>query len=197
MGNVQSMIEMTHPGSDPVPDMEVVHQVRQARRGAQSAFSFLYRRFSPLVHAILLSRFPPALADELTQECFSAAFSRMDQLREEAKFGAWIAVIARRMSPGSRSEPRNDVDPDAYHCEGATPDKIADAAHVLRAIAALPEAYRETLMLRLVEGMSGQQIASLTGLTPASVRVNLHRGMARLRAALGLAPTASAELTHD
>jgi RNA polymerase sigma-70 factor (ECF subfamily) len=52
-------------------------------------------------------------------------------------------------------------------------------------------------MLRLVEGMSGQQIADLTGLTPASVRVNLHRGMARLRAALGLAPTANAELTHD
>ena len=41
-------------------------------------------------------------------------------------------------------------------------------------------------MLRLVEGLSGPEIANLTGLTPESVRVNLHRGMARLRAVLGI-----------
>jgi RNA polymerase sigma-70 factor (ECF subfamily) len=49
----------------------------------------------------------------------------------------------------------------------------------------LPEAYRDTLMLRLVEGMSGAEIAERTGLTPGSVRVNLHRGMQLLRDALG------------
>ena len=48
-------------------------------------------------------------------------------------------------------------------------------------IRALPEAYREPLTLRLIEGRSGAEIASWTGLTPDSVRVNLHRGMAKLR----------------
>jgi RNA polymerase sigma-70 factor, ECF subfamily len=56
---------------------------------------------------------------------------------------------------------------------------------VLRAIGTLPEAYRETLVLRLVEGLTGPQIASRTGLTHGSVRVNLHRGMEMLRVALG------------
>ena len=60
------------------------------------------------------------------------------------------------------------------------------ANEALRAIRRLPEAYRETLVLRLVEGLSGPEIASLTGMTPESVRVNLHRGMARLRDALGM-----------
>jgi RNA polymerase sigma-70 factor (ECF subfamily) len=46
---------------------------------------------------------------------------------------------------------------------------------------ALPEAYRETLALRLVGGLSGQEIAERTGLTHGSVRVNLTRGMALLR----------------
>jgi RNA polymerase sigma-70 factor (ECF subfamily) len=55
---------------------------------------------------------------------------------------------------------------------------------VLAAIRALPEAYRETLVLRLVEGMTGPEIAQRTGLTAASVRVNLHRGMKQLRARL-------------
>ena len=40
-------------------------------------------------------------------------------------------------------------------------------------------------MLRLVEGLTGPEIAMRTGLTPASVRVNLHRGMKLLREKLG------------
>ena len=61
-----------------------------------------------------------------------------------------------------------------------------EAQHALAAIRSLPEAYRETLMLRLVEGMTGPEISVRTGLTPGTVRVNLHRGMGLLRKALGL-----------
>jgi len=60
----------------------------------------------------------------------------------------------------------------------------AEALAALAAIRTLPAAYRETLVLRLVEGLTGPEIAERTGLTPASVRVNLHRGMALLRAKL-------------
>ena len=56
---------------------------------------------------------------------------------------------------------------------------------VLDAIRALPAAYAETLLMRLLEGMTGPEIAARTGLTPESVRVNLCRGMKRLRRALG------------
>ena len=57
---------------------------------------------------------------------------------------------------------------------------------MLEVVRSLPEAYRETLVMRLVEGMSGPEIAARTGMTPASVRVNLHRGMKMLREKLGL-----------
>src|SRR5918912_1594372 len=60
-----------------------------------------------------------------------------------------------------------------------------EALAVLDTIRRLPEAYRDTLVMRLVEGMSGAEIAERTGLTPASVRVNLHRGMKLLRDRLG------------
>ena len=56
----------------------------------------------------------------------------------------------------------------------------------MSALRSLPEAYRETLMLRLVEGMTGVEIAERTGLKPESVRVNLHRGMEMLRQKLGI-----------
>ena len=65
------------------------------------------------------------------------------------------------------------------------PHPEGDALAVLASIQRLPEAYRETLVLRLVEGMTGPEIAERTGLTPGSVRVNLHRGLQLLRDALG------------
>jgi RNA polymerase sigma-70 factor (ECF subfamily) len=60
-----------------------------------------------------------------------------------------------------------------------------EATAILAAIRGLPEAYRETLILRLVEGFTGPEIAERTGLTAGSVRVNLHRGMQMLRERLG------------
>ena len=60
-----------------------------------------------------------------------------------------------------------------------------DAIVILDLIRRLPEAYRETLIFRLVEGMTGPEIAERTGLTPESVRVNLCRGMKMLRELLG------------
>jgi len=59
---------------------------------------------------------------------------------------------------------------------------------VLDVIRKLPDAYRETLLMRLVEGMSGLEIADRTGLSAGSVRVNLHRGMKLLREKLEWTP---------
>lgn len=58
---------------------------------------------------------------------------------------------------------------------------LSEAQLALTVIQTLPDAYRETLTMRLAEGLSGPEIAVLTGLTPESVRVNLHRGMKLLR----------------
>jgi RNA polymerase sigma-70 factor (ECF subfamily) len=67
----------------------------------------------------------------------------------------------------------------------AKPEKDGDAGAradaVLAAIRSLPGAYREPLVLRLVAGLTGPQIACCLGMTHGSVRVNLHRGMAMLR----------------
>ena len=63
------------------------------------------------------------------------------------------------------------------------------SAAVLEAVMSLSETYRETLILRLVEGMTGPEIAARTGMTQGSVRVNLHRGMEQLRAKLSAGPS--------
>ena len=62
-----------------------------------------------------------------------------------------------------------------------TTEPEANALAVLQMIQMLPDAYRETLVLRFVEGLTGPEIAQRTGLTADSVRVNLHRGTKMLR----------------
>ena len=181
----------------PITSSDISRWVVEACKGSQQAFAQLHRRFAPLVHSILLGRFRPAVADELTQECFVIAFSRIEQLADERKFGAWIATIARRVRPAeSTREILHDIVPE-IESRDSQPDDKAEAEALLLAIAGLTEAYRETLMLRLVEGLSGSEIAELTGLTPASVRVNLHRGMSKLREALGIVQSTSTKEERD
>ncbi|HTL45430.1 MAG TPA: RNA polymerase sigma factor [Vicinamibacterales bacterium] len=150
-----------------------------ARAGDRSAFGSLFERFAPMVHGILLARVRPQDADDLTQEVFLSGMQQLHTLREARAFGGWIATIARNAAVDlyRRSPVTTELPPTL----AAPPPPAAEAAEVLRAIRELPDAYRETLILRLVEGMSGPEIAAKTGLAAGSVRVNLHRGMKLLR----------------
>lgn len=160
--------------------------VLSARRGDRDAFEALYRRFHRLVHGILLTRLPRADAEDVAQEVFLAAWERLDDLRDAGGFGGWVAAIARNRAT-SHLRARREAAALPEDLPGGTPSE-AGALAVLSAIRRLPEAYREPLVLRLVEGMTGPEIARQTGLTEGSVRVNLHRGFAKLREILGGSP---------
>jgi RNA polymerase sigma-70 factor (ECF subfamily) len=155
--------------------------VRAARKGDQGAFERLYERYARVVHGLLLARAPRADVDDLVQDVFLAAWNRLDALRDPAAFGGWLSMIARNRATDFH---RRAVEAVELPAELAGTDRTAartEALAVLQIIRTLPEAYRETLVLRLVEGLTGPEIAERTGLTPASVRVNLHRGMRLLR----------------
>ncbi|HEV7573938.1 MAG TPA: sigma-70 family RNA polymerase sigma factor [Thermoanaerobaculia bacterium] len=159
--------------------------VRAAQADDVASFEQLYARYVPVVHAILLGRLPRADADDVAQNVFISAYTKLHSLREPAAFAGWIVRSARNAAEDHRRTMSETVElQDAYVTHETQGDR-ADAARALDAIRALPEAYRETLMMRLVEGMTGPEISARTGLTPGSVRVNLHRGMQLLRRVLG------------
>ena len=159
---------------------DVTRLVRSAQAGDADAFAELYQRFARMVHGVVLARIARTEVDDVVQEVFMAAFERLGELRAPAAFGGWLAAIARNRAAdhGRRLVPVHAV------VDAAAPARAheqAEAHAILAVIRALPEAYSETLVLRLVEGMTGEEIAERTGLTPGSVRVNLHRGMKLLR----------------
>ena len=157
--------------------------VRAVLDGDRDGFARLYDLYAPLVHGILLARVPRAEVDDLVQDIFLHAYRKLDTLRDGSRFGPWIAMIARNRAVDFHRRSRESVEINDDLRGSDTHD--SKAAEILELIRNLPEAYRETLVLRLVEGMTGPEIAARTGLTAASVRVNLHRGMKLLRERLG------------
>jgi RNA polymerase sigma-70 factor, ECF subfamily len=165
--------------------------VRAARDGDRAAFGRLYERYARMVHGVLLSKVPLDAVDDLVQDVFIRALRRVSTLRKNESFAAWLAAIARNAANDyhRRSQPEEQLDDgiadeevgrETPDHDRATVDRARGLA-VLDAIRNLPESYREPLILRFVEGMTGPEIAERTGLTHGSVRVNLHRGMQLLR----------------
>jgi len=129
---------------------------------------------------------------DLVQEVFLRALPRVRELRDASRFGSWLAAIARNLAidyyrrSQTRPERTDDAsDPDEQPAKSNV-SSGGVAVEILDCIRILPEAYRETLILRLVEGMTGPEIAARTGMTEGSVRVNLHRGMKLLRVRMGV-----------
>jgi RNA polymerase sigma-70 factor (ECF subfamily) len=161
--------------------------VEAARSGDRAAFGELYERFARLVHGVLLAHVERDDVDDLLQEVFLRAMRQLHTLREPAAFGSWIATLARneaRMHHRARKLtvdlsddiPGPSVEPAPFGTE-----------ELLHALRALPERYREPLVLRLVNQLSGEEIAGQLGLGHGTVRVYLHHGLRLLRAQLGAA----------
>ena len=163
-----------NPASD-----DLIRLVDAAKRLDRAAFAELYGLYARTIHGILLSRVPRADVDDLLQDVFLQAMQRLPELREPAAFSGWLATIARNRATDffRHAKPTADLPEDL---QSVDQDQTAALA-VMAVIRSLPEAYRETLTLRLVEGMTGPEISARTGLTEGSVRVNLHRGMKLLR----------------
>lgn len=171
--------------------MELADLVRAAQRGERAATTELYARFHRAVHAVVLAHARYADAADLVQDVFVAALRSLSDVQDADAFPGWLMSIARntaidhlrkRARQANQNHKLAAIKPAATVEENSSPS--ADANRVLQALQTLPDAYRETLIMRLLEDMTGPEIAERTGLAPGSVRVNLHRGMELLRAAL-------------
>jgi RNA polymerase sigma-70 factor (ECF subfamily) len=160
--------------------------VAEAQAGKGEAFDALTRHFASMVHGVLLAHAPRTEVSDLVQDVFLKAWQALPGLREPQSFGPWLAALARNRAMDFQRRRRTEVPIDAVELVDEGAGHHAEAVRILELIRTLPESYRETLVLRLVEGLTGPEIAQRTGLTHGSVRVNLHRGFQLLRAKLGV-----------
>ncbi len=155
-----------------------------ARSSERPSLEDIYRDYRRTAHGIALAHVGPADADDVCQEAFMAIGRGLRTVRDLDALPAWVCTVVRNTARDHlRKRSRR---PRLVAEKVAEPSRRPDDVEVLRRrvlehIASFSEAYRETLILRLAEGLTGPEIAERTGLTPGSVRVNLCRGMAALR----------------
>ncbi len=164
--------------------------------GDRDAFRSFYEYNAPYVHGVLVSCLPTAKADDIVQDVFLIAWRDRKQLAQLANPTAWLCVVARNCARQQLRKLQSQGDPwDSTQSSGDSPQLRTsqdpsqsteqDRGHrILRALRELPEPYAEVLGLRLVEGLSGPQIASALERSHGTIRVQLTRGMQRLRQAL-------------
>ena len=121
--------------------------VKAVLEGNRDSFGRLYELYAPMVHGILLARVPRTEVEDLVQDIFLHAFRKLPTLREAAAFGGWLAMITRNRAMDFHRYTRATVEVKEEHAVGDR-RKRAKAEEILDVIRSLPDAYRETLVLK-------------------------------------------------
>jgi RNA polymerase sigma-70 factor, ECF subfamily len=181
---------LTRSGAGPT-DAALVLAARAGELWAQEA---LFQRYARLVLAlaqrILAGRDD---ADDLAQDAFVHAFTRLDTLQNPQAFHAWLRSIVVRTASKRlrrqrlltrlgirRSEP---IEPDTVISAEAPPDVAAELRSVYSLVERLPAEERVALVLRRVEGMELLEIAEEMKLSLATVKRRLAAAEGRLERA--------------
>src|SRR4051812_38356420 len=142
--------------------------VARAKRGDHAAFAALYDRHARLVKAICFdSTAHLASAEDLAQEVFLRAYQKLHQLRDEARFVAWLCEIARRAGRDWAKKSRRDagISNVAQPIDVAVPQEDPQLAELRHAIRQLPDDERMALHLFYLDEQPvtiGRQILGLS-----------------------------------
>lgn len=162
-----------------------------AMSGDGDAIEALWQEHRRWIAAVLLvHKAAGDQLEDLLQDVAMTLVSKISTLRDVNNIRAWLRTVAVNAARASarrrRARPRleflndDDVDPNARD-GGDTTALDEEAQRVMALAQQLPEAYREPLMLRAVHGMRGKHIASIMGLSEATVETRIARGRRMLR----------------
>jgi RNA polymerase sigma-70 factor (ECF subfamily) len=187
--------------------------LEQLRAGEEKAFVVLVKRYHNRLTRLALTFVPsPEMAEDVAQETWLAVFRGVGRFEGRSSLRTWLFQICanrarslaeREQRIASVGEPELAVDPGRFGSEGGwscPPQHWADAVddrldagelvvHVLRAIEELPEAQRQVVTLRDIEGLTSLKVCEVLSLSAPNQRVLLHRGRSRIRRTLD-------EVTH-
>ena len=173
--------------------------VARTLTGDRSAFRVLVERHYTNVFRLCRSILRSSEdAEDATQEVFVRVFQALGQFAGRGAFGAWLRRLTvnhclnRVQSASAKVASRStsldllaDTLPAAY--EDDPEERLLrneDRAKIKQDLDELPPSQRAALSLRLIEGLSYEEIADMMGVPVNSVRSWLHRGRARLRETL-------------
>ncbi|WP_034041133.1 RNA polymerase sigma factor [Wocania ichthyoenteri] len=173
--------------------VDIIEQCKQNNRKAQLQ---LYNQYCDGMY-IVANRFLKDAndAEDVVQEAFIKAFSKLHQYKAEVTFGAWLKrIVVNKSIDFLKSKKQKLVELDEVHLkviDTEVEDKwlVEDAItlnDVKKAINNLPDKYQYVVMLYLIEGYDHQEISEIINITEVASRTQLSRGKAKLQELLTL-----------
>ena len=178
-------------GQHPSDDLELL---RQLAKGNEGAFESLYERYQgPIYRFVLHMSGSTAIAEEITQEVFLAVIDKPKSYDPaKGSLAGYLFGIARNLMrrslqhsshdvplPEENTEDAHEMSDDNDFLEDLTQAESLDALR--KAVLALPEAYREVVVLCELEEMSYPEAAAVLKCSPGTVASRLHRAKAMLK----------------
>jgi RNA polymerase sigma-70 factor (ECF subfamily) len=183
----------TRPPVSDVPDAAIVGE---ALTGSQAAYRELVRRYQgPVLNLIVQMVRDRSEAEDLTQEVFVKAFSRLRTYDTTRRFGSWMFKIAhnhtidhlRRVRPETLSLSAGNH-PELPAAAMASPQQLAErtalADDLDAAVQRLRVEYRSVIQLRYQEDLPQEEIAEILGVPEGTVKTYLHRARKELAEAM-------------
>lgn len=187
----------TLPAGEPLGELDDAALVAACLAGRSEAFDLIVERHRRAVYQVCY-RFVNNHEDasDLTQESFVRAWRALARFKGEAALSTWLYRIAVNVSlnkVGARKAASEPLDDDR-HVDTTSEDprdgllRVERAAAVRRAIAALPDRQRATLILRVYDELSHREIAHILGTSVGAAKANLFHALANLKKILGREP---------
>jgi RNA polymerase sigma-70 factor (ECF subfamily) len=164
------------------------HLIQRFKQGDLDAFNSLYERYAPRVLNRVRYVVPEADIEDVTQEVFIAALKSLDSFRGEALFSTWLRTLTNyKVAEYYRRRNRKQDPKEAPIAEA---ENLADAGEGIvledriamrNALLALPEKYREILLMRFSEEMRFEEIAKSMGTNLEAAKSLFRRAVAALR----------------
>lgn len=182
--------------------------VERSLLGDQNAYGQIVERYQSLVCSVAYSRCGDlSLSEDLAQDAFLRAWKKLAELKEAAHFKSWICTIVRNMASRATHNQQRSITRHAVRLESAstiemeTPSPVERAASaeeealVWKALDAIPESYREPMVLFYREDESVARVAVALNLSEDAVKQRLARGRRMLQQ--NMAATVEATLSKS
>ena len=168
--------------------VDIIEQCKQNNRKAQLQ---LYNQYCDGMY-IVANRFlkDAADAEDVVQEAFIKAFTKLHQYKAEVSFGAWLKrIVVNKSIDFLKAKKQHLVELDEVHLKVVDTPKddkwlVEDSitlSDVKTAINTLPDKYQYVVMLFLIEGYDHQEIAEILDISEVASRTQLSRGKVKLQ----------------
>lgn len=179
---------MKNTNNPPTSEVSDETLIQQFNSGKQEAFDLLYHRHLPNVYKRVRYVVPESDVEDITQEIFIAAIKSLASFRGDAQFSTWLRTLTNHKvaefyrKRNRKQEPMLAPLSDATaQMTGGTSKTMEERIYIQKALQALPQNYREILLLRFAEDLQFNEIAELTNQNLEATKSLFRRAVTALR----------------